>query len=433
MANGLNARNDKSGITAIFGVLAAICTGIFTLSIPIAVTAQQLPTQNWWETGKINPVIHMIVNKAEQRVSVYADGIPIVKSNVSTGKNGYETPGGIFSILSKNRFHYSNLYSRAPMPFMQRLTWSGIALHGSNSVPDYPASHGCIRLPGKFASKLFKYTQKGAQVIVTGLDIRPQRFYSPNMFEIAGMVESLPLTGSETTTISDTREPLRILITRNSGRQRLSEIQALLNELQYAAGDVDGWMGPQTGRAIAAFQQDYRHRVSGALNDALLAQLYRASGKGTPKNGHLYVRRNLKPLFDLPVVISDEETPLGTHHITAIYPQATDVLAQSPAKPFWLSMTIEQTGWVGMAQTMDNQQNDGIKLPTGKSMLDKLPLKPSNAVQAFERITLSAKLKQQISAMITPGSTVVIADKGISRETGLGTDFIVLTRRNYLN
>ena len=80
----------------------------------------------------------------------------------SSGKSGYSTPSGVFSILSKNRYHYSNIYRGAPMPYMQRLTWSGIAFHGSNSVPkDRPASHGCIRLPHSFASQLFKFTEKG--------------------------------------------------------------------------------------------------------------------------------------------------------------------------------------------------------------------------------------------------------------------------------
>ena len=91
-----------------------------------------------------------VVSLRHQRVTIYdADGW-IMRAPVSTGQTGYETPAGIFSILQRKAEHFSNLYDDAAMPYMQRLTWSGIALHGG-ALPGYPASHGCVRMPHGFA------------------------------------------------------------------------------------------------------------------------------------------------------------------------------------------------------------------------------------------------------------------------------------------
>ena len=99
----------------------------------------------------------IVVSNASQQMHVFRDGSLWRSSPVSTGKRGKETPTGVFAILQKKTFHRSNLYSNAPMPFMQRLTWDGIAIHAGH-LPGYPASHGCIRLPREFASALFKLT-----------------------------------------------------------------------------------------------------------------------------------------------------------------------------------------------------------------------------------------------------------------------------------
>jgi lipoprotein-anchoring transpeptidase ErfK/SrfK len=100
-----------------------------------------------------------------QRIYVFQNDQLIGFSTISSGKKGKETPTGIFNILQKNVDHKSNLYSNAPMPFMQRLTWDGIAVHGGD-LPGYPASHGCIRLPIVFAKALFGVTQMGQEVVV---------------------------------------------------------------------------------------------------------------------------------------------------------------------------------------------------------------------------------------------------------------------------
>ena len=111
------------------------------------------------------PVL-LVVSLATQRAVIYRNGVPIGISTVSTGRPGYRTPTGIFTVLERDVEHYSSLYNNAPMPYMQRLTWGGVALHGG-TLPGYPASHGCIRLPHEFARLLYGVTRLGMTVVVT--------------------------------------------------------------------------------------------------------------------------------------------------------------------------------------------------------------------------------------------------------------------------
>ncbi len=112
--------------------------------------------------------VEIVVSLERQMAYVYRGGTLIAATTVSTGRRGHRTPTGSFTILEKNREHYSNLYNNAPMPFMQRLTWDGIALH-AGALPGYPASHGCVRLPLEFSRLLFGVTSHGSTVhIVEG-------------------------------------------------------------------------------------------------------------------------------------------------------------------------------------------------------------------------------------------------------------------------
>jgi hypothetical protein len=117
------------------------------------------------EIAPRGPVL-LVVSLATQRAVVYRNGLPIGITTVSTGRPGYRTPTGVFTVLQKHVEHYSSIYDNAPMPYMQRLTWGGVALHGGN-LPGYPASHGCIRLPHAFARLLYGVTHVGMTVIVT--------------------------------------------------------------------------------------------------------------------------------------------------------------------------------------------------------------------------------------------------------------------------
>jgi hypothetical protein len=110
--------------------------------------------------------VHLVVSIPQQKLYLFENGLLVDTTPVSTGRRGYETPAGTFPILQKKVHHRSSTYDNAPMPFMQRLTWSGVALHAGH-IPGYPASHGCIRLPRSFAKKLYGMTNFSTKVTIT--------------------------------------------------------------------------------------------------------------------------------------------------------------------------------------------------------------------------------------------------------------------------
>jgi lipoprotein-anchoring transpeptidase ErfK/SrfK len=124
------------------------------------------PGEYWWnpQLSATGPLM-VLISVPEQMMHVYRNGILIGRSTVSTGSKGHSTPGGVFTILEKKQRHYSKKYDNAPMPNMQRLTWTGIAMHSGN-LPGYPASHGCVRLPFDFSQLLFSTTSKGGTVVI---------------------------------------------------------------------------------------------------------------------------------------------------------------------------------------------------------------------------------------------------------------------------
>lgn len=129
-------------------------------------------TFRWLSEGPWAGPIYMVISIERQMVHVYDGDQLIAMASVSTGTKGHGTPKGDYPILQKRKYHRSNIYSNAPMPFMQRLTWDGIALHAGHN-PGYPASHGCIRLPYAFAQRLFQITQIGTLVSVTADRLNP--------------------------------------------------------------------------------------------------------------------------------------------------------------------------------------------------------------------------------------------------------------------
>ena len=118
------------------------------------------------------------ISIAQQKLRIYdANGL-FAEAPVSTGMLGHPTPMGVFSVIQKQKLHHSNIYSGAPMPYMQRITWSGVAMH-AGVLPGHPASHGCIRMPAAFAVKMYGWTRMGARVIITPGDVTPASFSHP--------------------------------------------------------------------------------------------------------------------------------------------------------------------------------------------------------------------------------------------------------------
>lgn len=124
----------------------------------------------------------LLISIRKQKIRAYDANGEVASSRISSGRPGFDTPTGVFSVLEKHEDHESNIYEGAAMPFMQRLTWSGIALH-AGVVPGYRASHGCIRLPASFAKSLFDLTKLGNRVVVTADEAVPLPFNHPKLFK----------------------------------------------------------------------------------------------------------------------------------------------------------------------------------------------------------------------------------------------------------
>ncbi len=383
--------------------------------------------------------LQIFVSKAEQKLTVYDGDQVIATSKVSTGKAGHTTPSGVFSILEKRKYHESNLYSNAPMPWMQRITWSGVALHESNSVPNYPASHGCVRLPGAFAKQLFSMTERGAHVIITDQPVAPvwlehATLFTPRVPVQAGqllsdaelrpstldaslktvevaMADVLPKAGASAKVMLEEEPPLRILITRRGQRETLIDAQTLLGELGFDAGIPDGHIGKATVSAVNGFKRWKGLDTKGELITAeFLGELFKSAGKGEPPLGQIMVRQKFKPLFEAPVTIANPQIALGTHLIEAV-----DV-DRYGGKAKWRSVSLENH--LSSATT----KRLGITTSADDTSV-------YNAAAALDRITIPAHIRHRIETLMSEGTSLTISDTGLGPETGPGTDFITITHR----
>ncbi|KQM49382.1 hypothetical protein ASE69_10870 [Sphingomonas sp. Leaf208] len=170
MANGIARSFMAMGLT--FAILAGAnpaqaASAAAIAAMPIEQAATELsPNQFVWKDNGSSEPISIVVSLMEQRAFVYRGSTMIAATTISSGKDGKDTPVGTYPILQKNAVHKSSLYDDASMPFMQRLTWDGIAIHAGRN-PGFPASHGCIRVPLGFAKQLFGVTTLGTTVTVT--------------------------------------------------------------------------------------------------------------------------------------------------------------------------------------------------------------------------------------------------------------------------
>lgn len=176
----------------------------------------------------------IVVSLPDQLVYVYRDGIRIGVSTCATGRPGHATPTGVFTILQKQTMHHSNLYDNAPMPFMERLTWSGVALHVGN-LPGYPDSHGCVHLPSAFAQLLYQATEIGTPVIIADSSTAPAEVLHPGLIWNAAIEQDVQSVekGASPPAQSGTTAALSILV---SGTDR--EIYVLQNGAEVIKSQV---------------------------------------------------------------------------------------------------------------------------------------------------------------------------------------------------
>src|SRR6267143_6371200 len=186
--------------------------------------------------------IMAIVSLRSQRITIYDAEGWILRAPVSSGQKGRETPAGVFSVIQKDADHHSNLYDDAFMPHMQRVTWSGIALHGG-PLPGHPASHGCVRMPYDFAKRLFGMTKLGMRVIVAPSDVTPVEIIHPAVFPAqprAGSVAAARAAeADEATRKADRARLAAVAASREAARamMRVAENLKVRAEAQLAAAD----------------------------------------------------------------------------------------------------------------------------------------------------------------------------------------------------
>ena len=286
-----------------------------------------------------------------------------MRAAVSSGQAGRETPAGIFSVIQKDAEHHSNLYDDAYMPHMQRLTWSGIALHGG-LLPGHPASHGCIRLPYDFAAHLFDLTKLGMRVIVAPSDVAPVSIAHPALFEVrrdardaaaarvseaeeaARRVDQARLAAlTASREVAQETMPLRrIRNLKLREEERLADAErsiasadsieakeaaeaakanskAKIAELDAQLAPAEAELQPKINALAAARKAAVAAEEARAQAEEAAHALDRAEPVSvfiSRKTQRLYVRQAFEPVFDIPITIRDPDIPIGTHVFTTL-------------------------------------------------------------------------------------------------------------------
>ncbi len=404
--------------------------------------------------------IMAIVSLRNQRITVYDANGWILRAPVSSGQKGRETPAGIFSVIQKEADHYSNIYDDAFMPHMQRITWSGIALHGGQ-LPGYAASHGCVRMPFDFAARLFEMTRLGLRVIVAPTDVAPVEIAHPALLlskpGAGALAAARVAEANEATRKADQAKRAAGTAFRDSVQAmvpvRVAEFQIRKAEAQLAAAETapgSAIPGDATEQAegakaqviaklaelqaqLAAAKAELQPKldaVATARATVVVAEAERIAAVEAArqvarelepvsvlisrKTQRLYVRQGFEPILESPVTILDPDRPIGTHIFTAM--DRTD----GGTNLRWSVVSLEGA-----------RPQGGPSVSQGRARGDHgrdvelAPTDPSSAKSALDRIVIPQDALDRIAG-IAPRSSLIITDEALSSETGKGTDFIVL-------
>jgi len=393
--------------------------------------------------------LQIVVSIANQHVTLYSNGTQVAQGPVSTGVPGRPTPTGVFSIIQKDRFHHSNLYSNAPMPFMERITWSGVALH-EGPLPGYPASHGCIRMTHDFAARLWQVARIGARVIVARTEVVPVDIAHPHLFAPKPKPSEPPVAGADPDKHVELVAPVHLVqaatVRSDTDAERAApDAAATVTAADALRGSTD-LKGPnettatvpapmlaQAGEPAAIGtppvvetkpvlpdpSKPAPDAVDPAKRAPIVDQQVRRTGTVavfiSRKEKKLFVRQGFAPLFDVPVEIDHPEQPLGTHVFTALG------FTDNGARMRWnvMSMPAEPPHLPIAAKIGPKAHPDAR---TGEAYLPQTP------AQALDRVQIPQAAVDRIDEILSLGASLVISDQGLGEETGLGTDFIILTR-----
>jgi hypothetical protein len=448
--------------------------------------------------------MQIVISINQQKLHLYADGKEVADTLVATGVPTLPTPTGIFSVIGKEKFHRSNIYSGAPMPFMQRITWSGVALHEGENI-GHPASHGCIRMPREFAMKLFSVTKVGVRVIIARNELKPVPFADAHLFVHKAMpvpapaaaapaapeatrtakadddnkkTDAVALPKSETLAAAAPEPAKAVLVSDDTKTTYAAEAPkpetvataapAATDTAAPAGGEQPKPQPLATAEAKAAAptsQQDGLAKIVAAPtappsppaatdklrgtaatpaialeNPAAAAPAPAAKPTTLVDTGHattqgpisifvsrkekkIYVRQNFSPLFYAPVTIDHPEQVFGTHVFTAMAYLDDGAtfrwnVVSLPGEPPKAKRDADN----GRHSARNGRREEPVVKPVGE-----LPA-PQTPAEALARIDIPQDAIDRISALMVPGSSLVVSDQGLGEETGEGTDFIVVTR-----
>jgi hypothetical protein len=413
--------------------------------------------------------IMAIVSLQSQRITIYDANGWILRAPVSSGQRGRETPAGIFSVIEKDADHHSNLYDDAFMPHMQRLTWSGIALHGG-PLPGYPASHGCVRMPFDFAERLFDMTQRGLRVIVAPTDVAPIEIAHPALFQARPGAEALAaariadadeaakkLDEARRAAGAAFRESTRAMVPVRVAENQKQKAELLLATAETRLGSATSGEAKQQAESdkaqsvarVAELQtqldaakaelQPKLDALAAAREAAAAAEIARAAAAEAArqmtrqlepvsvlisrKAQRLYIRQGFEPVLDVPVTILDPDRPIGTHIFTAMERIGGETNLR------WSVVTLESGRSHGGAPEPRGPargargRDDSGPMPAAPTSATRA--EPSGAKSALDRIVIPQDVLDRLSG-IAPRSSLVVTDEALSSETGKGTDFVVL-------
>jgi hypothetical protein len=403
--------------------------------------------------------LQIFVSIDQQKLHLYADGMHVADTSVATGVPSLPTPLGVFSVIQKQVFHRSNIYSNAPMPFMQRITWSGVAMHEGEGI-GHRASHGCIRMPHDFAVRLYHLTKLGVPVIVARQELKPAEFADAHLFvhrdkapEPVPAVAPAVSDATPATTASPAMLGLRIGANSPAAAPTAvadaaksdppisdASLSAAAPPKPAIEANTAASPDPKSDQPIpaSATVPDPPAPTVATLDPAVPmppaepADLIKtAPASKAPiaifvsrKEKKIYVRQDFAPLFQAPVEITDPDKPFGTHVFTALgfagddhTTLRWDVVSLPDAPPLTRQAERETRYERYARDRRDREQPE---------KLSDLP--PQTPAQALARIGIPQAAIDYISALVVPGSSLIVSDHGLGEETGEGTNFIVVTR-----
>jgi hypothetical protein len=367
--------------------------------------------------------LQIFISINQQKLHLYSDGVHVADTSIATGVPSLPTPLGVFSVIQKQVFHRSNIYSNAPMPYMQRITWSGVAMHEGESI-GHRASHGCIRMPHDFAVRLYRFTKLNTRVIIANSELKPTEFADPHLFvhkekspEIAAPadngVETIVAKPAELAVQANTLTPVQSdIVTPQAAAPAIKSDQMT----EAAASGADAGAAGAAASPTPATPTDLA-KVAAAKKIPISIFVSR-------KRQRLYIRQDFAPMFDVPVTIAQPETPLGTHVFTALEftgPERTilrwNVVSLPGEPPKRVRFVEERRDRHGRVRRREIEEERASDTPP-----------PQSPAQVLARIEIPPEVSEAIAQMIVPGSSLVISDQGLGDETGEGTDFVVVTR-----